>query len=142
MQETMCRLGWNDERGLLTTAAMLRNLDIATKLGCTDDAGMDNMRHGKCPIVKKGPCAGDSLSVDHIVPRARYPQLDNVLANLEFMPMKLNRAKADSFGQRQQYELSRFQEAGLICIPPAPQLHSANDSKVSTKWSLGDYAPR
>ena len=122
----MGRLGWNDERGQLTTEAMLRNLDIASKLGCTDDEGMTNMRHGKCPIVKKGPYVGDWLSVDHIVPRARYPQLDNVLANLEFMPMQLNRAKSDSFGQRQKYELGRFQDAGLIS--PAPQLQSIGGS--------------
>ena len=114
MQEVMSRLGWQDERGRLTTSAMLRNLDIATKLGCTDPEGMENMRHGKCPIVKAGPYAGDWLSVDHIVPRARYPELDNVLANLELMPMQLNRAKGDTFGQRQEYELRRFQDAGLI----------------------------
>ena len=114
MQEVMSRVGWQDERGRLTTIAMLRNLDIATKLGCTDDEGMEHMRHGKCPIVKTGPYAGDWLSVDHIVPRARYPELDNVLANLEMMPMQLNRAKGDTFGHRQEYELRRFQDAGLI----------------------------
>jgi hypothetical protein len=114
LQETMHRIGWDDERGQFTTAALLRNLDIATKLGCTDAEGMEHMRHGKCPIVKVGPYAGDFLSVDHIVPRALYPQLDNVLANLEFMPMQLNRAKGDSFGQRQEFELRRFERAGLI----------------------------
>jgi len=128
MQETMSRIGWSDQRGRLTTAAMLRNLDIATKLGCTDEAGMTSMRHGKCPIVKMGPYAGDSLSVDHIVPRAKYPELDNVLANLEMMPMQLNRAKGDSFGQRQQYELGRFRDAGLISSPAPLQLHSSADS--------------
>jgi 5-methylcytosine-specific restriction endonuclease McrA len=114
MDEVMNRLGWNDERGRLTTAAMLRNVDIAIKLGCTDDEGMEHMRHGRCAIVKNGPYAGDTLSVDHIVPRALYPQLDNVLANLELMPMKLNRAKSASFGQRQGFELGRFRDAGFI----------------------------
>ena len=128
MQETMHRIGWDDERGRLTSAAMLRNLDIATKLGCTDEAGMTNMRHGKCPVVTVGPYAGDWLSVDHIVPRALYPQLDNVLANLEFMPMRLNRAKSDSFGQRQEYELGRFEHAGLISNTAAPHLHSTAGS--------------
>ncbi|HEY4284020.1 MAG TPA: hypothetical protein VGM62_13215 [Chthoniobacterales bacterium] len=122
MDETMSRLGWNDERGQLTTAAMLRNLDIATKLGCTDEEGLANMRHGKCAIVKAGPYGGDFLSVDHIVPRAHYPQLDNVLANLELMPMKLNRAKSDKMGQRQEYELGLFQSAGLISKLPVPAL--------------------
>jgi hypothetical protein len=118
MQDVVVRLGWDDERGRLTTAAMLRNLDIATKLGCVDDEGMARMRRGHCATVRTGPYAGDVLSVDHIVPRARYPELDNVLANLELMPFKLNRAKGASFGQRQQYELARFRKAGLI--HPAP----------------------
>jgi hypothetical protein len=116
MEEAMNRIGWNDDRGRLTTAAMLRNVQIATKLGCTDDEGMEHMRHGRCAIVKNGPCAGDILSVDHIVPRALYPQLDNVLANLELMPFKLNRAKSASFGQRQNFELTRFRSAGLIQV--------------------------
>ena len=59
LQETMHRIGWDDERGQYTSAAMLRNLDIATKLGCTDDEGMDHMRHGRCPIIKTGPYTGD-----------------------------------------------------------------------------------
>lgn len=128
IDEVMTRLGWQDERGRLTSAAMLRNLDIATKLGCTDVDGMDHMRHGKCPIVKNGPYAGDFLSIDHIVPRALYPQLDNVLANLEMMPMKLNRQKSDSFGQRQEFELRRFQEAGLVPTAAAPQLAPVSGS--------------
>lgn len=114
LEETMHRIGWDDERGQFTREALLRNLDIATKLGCTDAEGMEHMRHGKCPFVKVGPYAGDYLSVDHIVPRALHPELDNVLANLEFMPMQLNRAKSDSFGERQEFELRRFEKAGLI----------------------------
>jgi 5-methylcytosine-specific restriction endonuclease McrA len=114
MDNVMQRIGWNDERGHLTCQAMLRNLDIATKLGCTDQEGMEKMRHGHCAIVKTGPYAGDQLSVDHIVPRARYPQLDNVLANLELMPLRLNMKKGANFGQRQASELSRFEKAGFI----------------------------
>ena len=30
-----------------TKAALLRNLDIASKLGCLDSAGLDDVRHGK-----------------------------------------------------------------------------------------------
>ena len=33
--------------------------------------------------------AGDQLSVDHIIPRAVVPELDNVIANLELMPLDL-----------------------------------------------------
>ena len=66
----------------LTKDALLRNLDIADKLGCLDDAGLAEMRRGKAPTVMKGPYKGDQLSVDHIIPRAVVPELDNVIANL------------------------------------------------------------
>jgi hypothetical protein len=51
----------------LTKNALLRNLDIADKLGCLDDAGLAEMRRGKAPSVRKGPYNGDQLSVDHII---------------------------------------------------------------------------
>jgi hypothetical protein len=121
MRSTMHRIGWDDARGELTMNAMLRNLEIATRLGCTDEEGMSDMRRGRCPTVRNGSHAGDELSVDHIVPRAKYPQFDNVLANLEFMPLSLNRQKGATFGHRQAWELSRFEEAGLIATLPQDQ---------------------
>ena len=39
--------------------------------------------------------------MDHIIPRAVCPELDNVIANLELMPMGLNSAKRDRVGDRQ-----------------------------------------
>jgi len=38
----------------------------------------------------KGPYKGDQLSVDHIIPRVVVLELDNVIANLESMPMRMN----------------------------------------------------
>jgi len=114
LEKAMIRIGWDDERGRLTAAALLRNLDIATKLGCTDAEGMEEMRRGHSPTVKKGPYAGDQLSVDHVVPLSKCPRLDNVLANLELMPLKLNMRKGARIGQRQRDLLGRFEAAGLL----------------------------
>jgi len=47
------------------------------------------MRRGKAPTVMKGPYKGDQLSVDHIIPHAAVPELDNVIANLELMPLRM-----------------------------------------------------
>lgn len=60
------------------------------------------MKRGRAPIVEKGPDAGEILSIDHIIPRAIAPELDNVLANLEFMPPSANQSKGDAIGQRQR----------------------------------------
>lgn len=97
----------------LTADAMLRNLDIATKLGCLDLEGLAEMRRGKAPTIKKGPYKGDQLSVDHIIPRAVRPELDNVMANLELMPQRMNASKQDKMGAR-QIALEKEFRTGLL----------------------------
>ena len=62
----------------------------------------------------RGPYAGDQLSVDHIIPRAVTPELDNVIANLELMPLRMNQRKNSHVGQRQRDLAQRLFEAGLL----------------------------
>jgi len=98
----------------LTKDALLRNLDIAGKLGCLDDAGLAEMRRGRAAKVRKGPYKGDELSVDHIIPLAVVPELDNVIANLELMPLRMNETKNDHVGERQRDLAKKFFKAGLL----------------------------
>ncbi|MCL4180229.1 MAG: hypothetical protein KJ072_21110 [Verrucomicrobia bacterium] len=98
----------------LTKEALLRNLDIAEKLGCLDAEGLAEMRQGKAATVKRGPYKGDQLSVDHIIPRAIVPELDNVIANLELMPQRMNASKSDKIGDRQRALAKHLHEAGLL----------------------------
>jgi hypothetical protein len=104
-------------KGNLTAAAILRNLDIAEKLGSTTEEDIDAMRRGRSPSVRKGPYSGDILSVDHIIPRAILPELDNVIANLELMPLRLNQSKNDKIGDRQRDLANKFHAAGLLADP-------------------------
>jgi hypothetical protein len=104
----------NSVAARLTKAALLRNLDIAGKLGCLDDAGLAKMRRGEAATVRKGPYTGDQLSVDHVVPRAVVPELDNVIANLELMPLRINESKNDKIGDRQRDLAKKFYRAGLL----------------------------
>ena len=60
------------------------------------------MRRGRAATVRRGPYAGDQLSVDHIIPYAVVPELDCVMANLELMPQRMNAAKNSSVGERQR----------------------------------------
>jgi hypothetical protein len=52
------------------------------------------------------------------------PELDNVLANLEFMPLSVNQSKGNSIGQRQRDLAKELHAAGLFSaeelarIPP------------------------
>ena len=98
----------------LTKAAMLRNITIAERLGCLDSEGLAEMRKGNAATVRKGPYAGDQLSVDHIIPRAVVPELDHVIANLELMPQRMNSRKNASVGARQRDLATKLRSAGLL----------------------------
>ena len=98
----------------LTKAALLRNLDIAEKLGCLDADGLAEMRKGNAATIRRGPYKGDQLSVDHIIPRSVAPELDNVIANLELMPQRMNAGKRDRVGKRQVDMARKFHQAGML----------------------------
>jgi hypothetical protein len=114
LEDALGAVGLRNEAAILTKEALLRNLDIAGKLGCLDAEGMAEMRKGKAPTVRRGPYKGDQLSVDHVVPRAVVPELDNVIANLELMPERMNSAKKDKVGARQMALAKKLAEAGLL----------------------------
>jgi hypothetical protein len=107
-------VGMSGKAADLTKAAMLRNVDIAMKLGCLDDEGLSEMRKGNAATVRRGPYKDDQLSVDHIIPRAVCPELDNVIANLELMPLRVNAQKNSKIGQRQRDLAKKLYEAGLL----------------------------
>ncbi|HOC56463.1 MAG TPA: hypothetical protein PKI20_12645 [Verrucomicrobiota bacterium] len=107
-------VGMKGEAAVLTKQALLRNLDIASKLGCLDQEGLAAMRRGNAPTVRRGPYTGDKLSVDHIIPRAVCPELDNVIANLELMPLRMNQSKNAKIGPRQLDLAKKLHTAGLL----------------------------
>jgi hypothetical protein len=113
-QSAVSKAGYNKKAAALTKAALLRNLDIAEKLGCLNADGMARMRGGSAPTVRKGPYAGGIASVDHIIPRAVAPELDNVIANLELLPLMVNESKSDKIGERQRHLAKKFHAAGLL----------------------------
>ena len=108
-------IGWGGtEKGRLTSAAMVRNVTILERLGGTTKEDLDDMRHGKTATVRNGPYAGEILSVDHIIPRSVAPELDNVIANLELMPLSVNQKKKDKITDRQVSLAKSFHDAGLL----------------------------
>jgi len=115
MAEVMIAVGWGARaKGDLTASAMVRNRIIAERLGCLDEEGMIRLRSGKSPTIRNGPYAGDKLSVDHIIPRSVCPELDTTLANLELMPLRMNREKGSSICQRQVDMAKKFHASGLL----------------------------
>lgn len=106
--------GYKGEAAALTIAAMVRNLDIATKLGCLDESGLSEMRKGSSPTVQCGPYKGQELSTDHVIPFAVCPELASTIANLELMPMKKNGQKSDRIGERQRALATKLFQSGLL----------------------------
>ena len=69
----------------------------------------------KCPICDKWyEFSREVVSVDHIIPRAVVPELDNVIANLELMPLRMNESKNAKIGSRQKSLATQFHAAGLL----------------------------
>ena len=113
--DAVIRIGWSGtEKGKLTADALVRNLKIAERLGAVTPADIELMKRGRAPTVRTGPYTGDIVSVDHIIPRAVVPELDNVIANLEFMPLKMNQSKNDKVGARQLDVARKLHDAGLL----------------------------
>lgn len=54
----------------------MRNVTILEGLGCLTPTGMEKLRRGNAPIITRGPYAGELAEVDHIIPRAVAPELD------------------------------------------------------------------
>ena len=53
LDRAVAQAGYKALAAALTRDALLRNLDIANKLGCLDAAGLSEMRHGKAPSVMR-----------------------------------------------------------------------------------------
>lgn len=51
---------------------------------------------------------------EDIIPKSVAPELDNVIANLELMPLSLNQRKSDKIGARQISTAKAFNAAGLL----------------------------
>jgi hypothetical protein len=106
--------GMKGDAAKLTAKQMVRNLEIAERLGCVDTKGLAEMRRGRAPRVRRGPYEGDELSVDHIIPRVVVPELDKAIANLELMPLRVNERKNAQIGERQIDLARKLYRAGLL----------------------------
>jgi hypothetical protein len=51
--------------------------------------------------VKRGTFKGDPLSVDHFIPRPVVLELDNAIAKLELVPLRLEESKNAGVVERQ-----------------------------------------
>jgi len=70
------------------------------------------MRHRSAPTIRRGPHKGDQLSVHHIILGAVVSELDNVIANLELRPLRMNESENARVGERQLALAEQLHAAG------------------------------
>jgi hypothetical protein len=104
----------NGPRAALVRDSLLRNLDIAEKLGCLTPENLEKLRRGKSPTVTLGPYVDEPAEVDHIIPLSVAPELGKEIANLELMPRSVNRKQGAKITQRQKDYTVKFRDAGMI----------------------------
>jgi hypothetical protein len=104
----------HQQHSALVKQYLLRNLDIADKLGCLTPEGTEKMRRGASPTVTRGPYRGEIAEVDHIIPISVAPEIGNEIANLELMPRTLNRRKGATIGSRHMQHARNLSEVGVL----------------------------
>lgn len=106
--------GVTGEPARLRREALVRNLTIADRLGLLTPDNLARLRRGNAPTVTRGPYAGETTEVDHIVPVSLAPEIGNELANLELLPKTVNRRKSNRVGERQWSLAEELHRAGLL----------------------------
>lgn len=84
------------------------------EFGCITADGMEKLRKGGSPMIMNGEHAGDSIALDHVLPRSLVPELAARFYNLEAIPSRQNLAKSDRIGKRELELARRWQKMGLL----------------------------
>ncbi len=99
---------------VLTKETQLLNYDHAVEWGLLTEDNLEKLRRGNAPTITKGHYQGQATDVDHIVPISLAPEAGNSLANLELLPLSVNRSKGASVGMYEMGFARRLHEAGII----------------------------
>jgi len=84
------------------------------KWGCFTPEGNEKLRKGGSPQITKGEHAGDSIALDHVLPRSLVPELAARFYNLEAIPSKENLRKSSKITAREIALARRWQREGLL----------------------------
>ena len=94
--------------------ALLENLELLRAYGCLSNEGMSKLRTSNAPRVERGEFTEEVLTVDHVLPRSKVPELDNRLYNLRFLPETLNQRKGAKIGSYELELAKRWHSQGLL----------------------------
>ena len=88
-----------------------KNLD---DFGCFTPEGMAKLRKGGSPTITCGPHAGDTIALDHVLPRSIVPELAARFFNLEAIDASANLTKSAKITAREVALARRWHREGLL----------------------------
>ena len=107
--------GYKDSpAGRADRAALLWSRRKLEAFGCFTGEGMDKLRRGGSPEITVGEHKGDTVALDHVIPRAIVEELDARFYNLEILPSKVNGAKSATIAEREVLLARRWHKEGLL----------------------------
>ena len=87
---------------------LIANWKLGELYGLHTQENLELLKRGKSPTITKGKYKGEKAHVDHILPASKFPELENSMANLRWLPASLNRKKSDNLtnvGKRRARDL-------------------------------------
>ncbi len=100
--------------GLADKAAIMWSRKKLEDFGCFTPEGLEKLKKGGSPTITKGAHAGDSIALDHVLPRAVVPELAARFYNLEAIPARENLEKSAKITQREVTLAQRWAHEGLL----------------------------
>lgn len=75
---------------------------------------MEKLKKGGSPKITQGENAGDSIALDHVLPRSLVPELAARFYNLEAIPSKKNLRKSAKITEREVDLAKKWKREGLL----------------------------
>jgi hypothetical protein len=94
--------------------AISGNRKALEDFGCFTVEGMAKLRKGGSPTITQGPHAGDSIALDHVLPRSVVPELAARFYNLEAIASRVNLAKSATITRREVAIARRWRREELL----------------------------
>lgn len=94
--------------------AISSNRQNLEDFGCFTPEGMAKLRKGGSPAITRGPHAGDTVALDHMLPRSIVPELAARFFNLEAIDASANLAKSAKVTAREVALARRWHREGLL----------------------------
>ena len=94
--------------------AIIWNRKNLENFGCLTPEGMAKLRKGGSPAITRGPHTGDTIALDHVLPRSIVPELAARFFNLEAIAASANLAKSAKVTAREVALARRWNREGLL----------------------------